>query len=266
MPITCPLELRCLTEEEFNAVDYRVMGHAFASQNELGRLCEEEIYQHDLQARLLPDGFRDVQIEVPVTVSHAGFSKVYSVDIVVEHAVYELKAAAALSAEHQAQLLNYLFLLGVPRGKLVNFRPPKVDGCVHATRISPEARRRVSVDATRWRDVTRECATLRQTMGELLADWGAFLEVALYQDALTHLLGGESCVVQRLPLHRDGLSLGAQRFLVHSAGTAFRVTAVTEGAEGIEAHLRRLLALTDLQAIQWINLDHADIHFVSLTR
>jgi len=266
MPITCPRELRRLTEEEFDEVDYRVMGHAFACQNELGRLCEEEAYQRDLQARLLANGFRDVQIEVPVTVSHAGFSKTYSIDLVADHAVYELKATAALLPEHQAQLLNYLFLLGVPRGKLVNFRPPKVDGCVHATRISPEARRQVNLDTTRWRDVTPECATLRETMGELLADWGAFLEVALYQEALTHLLGGESSVAQRVPLHRNGLALGTQRFHVHSPGTAFRVTAVSDGAEGIEAHLRRLLALTDLQAIQWINLDHADIRLVTLTR
>ncbi len=32
-----------------------------------------------------------------------------------------------------------------------------------------------------------------------------------------------------------------------------------------ESHLRRLLALTDLRAMQWINLNHTDIQFVTLT-
>ncbi len=266
MPISCPIGLRSLSAEEFEEVDYRVMGHAFACQNELGRLCEEAIYQRDLQARLLADGFRDVQVEVPVTVSHGDFSKVYSLDLVADHAVYELKTAARLSSEHQAQLLHYLFLLGVKRGKLLNFRPPKVEGRIHATRLSPDIRRQFTVNHARWQDVTSGCAVLRQVMGELLADWGAFLEVPLYQEALTHLLGGEALVVQRLPLHRNGLLLGTQRFPLHSQGVAFRVTAVTEDTRGTEAHLRCLLALTKLQAVQWINLNRAEVQFVTLAR
>ena len=133
MPISCPLDVRALTEEEFEERDYRIMGHAFASQNRLGRLCEEGIYQRDLQARLLADGFQSVHIEEPVTVSHADFTKVYSLDLIADDAVYELKTVTALNNEHQAQLLNYLFLLEIPRGKLINFRPAKVQGRIHAT-------------------------------------------------------------------------------------------------------------------------------------
>ncbi len=247
-------------------MDYRVMGHAFASQNELGRLCEEGVYQRDLQARLLADGCLGAQIEAPVTVFHADFSKTYLVDLVVSDAVYELKAVAALTGEHQAQLLHYLFLLGVPRGKLINFRPPKVTGRICATPLSPDARRLAKVDTGRWRDVTPECATLRHTALELLDDWGAFLAVALYQEALTHLLGGEPRVVQRLPLRRGDVELGTQRFHVHGHRAAFRLTALSAQSEATEAHLRRLLALTDLHALQWINLSHADAQFVTLSR
>lgn len=266
MPISCPLDVRCLSAEEFEQLDYRVMGHAYACQNELGRLCEEGIYQRDLQARLLADGFRDVQIEVPVTASHGSFTKAYSPDLVADHAVYELKTAAALSAEHQAQLLHYLFLLGVQRGKLINFRPAKVDARIHATWLSPASRAQVTLDSTRWRGVTPPCAALRQAMEELLADWGAFLDFALYQEALTHFLGGEATVVQRLPLRRNGLSLGTQRLHVHSPEAAFRMTALTKDLDTTEASLRRLLALTDLQVLQWINLNHEKIQFITLTR
>ena len=105
MPINCALDIGPLTPEKFQEMDYRVMGHAFASQNRLGRLCEEGAYQRDLQARLLADGFRRVCIEVPITVSLDDFTKTYSLDLVVDDAVYELKTAAALNEEHQAQLL-----------------------------------------------------------------------------------------------------------------------------------------------------------------
>ena len=33
-----------------------------------------------------------------------------------------------------------------------------------------------------------------------------------------------------------------------------------------ESHLQRLLALTDLRAMQWINLNHTEIQFITLTR
>lgn len=52
MPIICPLRLKPLSQEVFKPLDFRVMELAFASQNELGKLCDEVIYQHDLLARL----------------------------------------------------------------------------------------------------------------------------------------------------------------------------------------------------------------------
>jgi len=266
MPVTCPLAIRGLTAAEFDKIDFRVMGQAFASQNELGRLCEEGIYQRDLQARLLADGFEEVQVEVPVTVSHAGFSKVYFLDLVANQAVYELKTAAALSKEHEAQLLNYLFLLGLPRGKLINFRPAKVEGSLHAASVTPEERRQVKVDLARWQDVTPGCATLKQTMLGLLADWGGYLSTALYEEALTDLLGGESRVMERLPLRRKGVYLGDQQFRLHSPDMAFRVTAVTWEPEALGTNLRQLLSLSELRGLQWINLNHANVQFVTLTR
>ncbi len=264
MPISCPRAVRPLTAEEFQELDYRIMGHAFASQNKLGRLCDENAYQRDLQARLLVDGFRSVEIEVPVVVSHRDFQKVYSLDLVADDALYELKAATTLVGEHQAQLLNYMFLLGVPRGKLINFRPPKVQGRIHATSLTPGDRHRFQFEADGWRDMSDRCSILRQMMRELLDDWGAFLDYGLYQEALTHFCGGEAHVIQRLPLSRDGVSLGTQRFHVLSTGIAFHVTAVHENYKAMESHLRRLLSLTDLHAMQWINLDHSDIQLVTI--
>ena len=44
MPITSLICVRTVRQEEFAQIDYRVMRHAFDSQNELGRLCDEIIY------------------------------------------------------------------------------------------------------------------------------------------------------------------------------------------------------------------------------
>jgi hypothetical protein len=67
MPISGPLGLRPINQEKFAELDYRVMQVALECQNELGRLCEEAIYQHDLVARLKSTGLA-AATEVRVTV------------------------------------------------------------------------------------------------------------------------------------------------------------------------------------------------------
>jgi GxxExxY protein len=266
MPIHCPVKIASLSADEFEQLDYRVMGHAYASQNELGRLCDECVYEADLKARLLAGGFRSVQTQVPVTVTHRDFSKNYFLDLIADDALYELKAATSFVGEYETQLFNCLFLLGIQRGKLLNFRPQKVQGKIIATSLTQAEHRRFSSVAEHWNDLTLGCAVLRQTMLDLLQDWGAFLDFALYQEALIHFLGGASSVERQVSLHRNGLDLGRQRMFIHAPGVAFRITAYTESQSHIESHLRRLLALTDLKAIQWINLNHAKIEFTTIQR
>ena len=122
MPIHCPLSIRTLSAEEFEERDYRVMGHSYACQNELGRLCDEGVYEADLKARLLAEGFGEVHTQVPVTVTHCNFSKTYYLDLVADDALYELKTNTTLTGEDYAQLIHYILLLGIQRGKLPNFR------------------------------------------------------------------------------------------------------------------------------------------------
>ena len=266
MPIHCPIQIRALSDEEFEERDYRVMGHAFVSQNELGRLCDERVYEADVLARLLADGFRAVHTQVPVTLSHRDFAKRYFLDLIADDALYELKTAAALTGEDDAQLIHYILLTGVRRGKLLNLRTSKVQGRLLATSLTHDIRRQFREDTTRWHPVSSECKQLRETLLALLADWGAFLDFNLYQEALIHFVGGEERVAKRLPLRRNAIELADQRFLVHASGVAFRITALTEGTQAQESNLRRLLALTELKAIQWVNLNHSEVQFVTLLR
>jgi hypothetical protein len=43
-PFHCPIPLRRLSRPEFDELSRQIMAHAFASQNELGRLCDEAMH------------------------------------------------------------------------------------------------------------------------------------------------------------------------------------------------------------------------------
>jgi GxxExxY protein len=268
MPITCPISPCRISQEEFAAIDYCVMRSAFACQNELGRLCDESIYQNDLASRLEAAGLGPVHREVPVVVTYGNFCKKYYLDLVVGNgAIYELKAAAQLIAEHKAQLLNYLFLLGVSHGKLINFRPAQVQSRFVNTTLTPEAWKDMTIDTSRWEEEGDRSRALRVAFVELVDDWGGFLELPLYSEALIHMLGGEAQVMQTLPLMRNGLMLGNQRLQLLAADTAFRITALPEAdAREYEQHLRSLLRHTALRAMQWLNMVRHTVHRVTLTR
>src|SRR5262249_33655701 len=150
----------------------------------------------DLVARVESAHLGMVRTEVPVVVSYRDFSKTYYLDLVIgDCAIYELKAVAELSPEHEAQLLNYLFLLEMGRGKLVNFRPAQVQTRFMNTTLTLESRRQMTVNPNRWIESDAASRHLRLTFLELLADWGGFLELPLYYSALTHFFGGEEKVL-----------------------------------------------------------------------
>ena len=173
MPIISAVPLQVIDQEEFAAIDYRVMGCAFDCHNEFGRLCDEVIYQQDMAARLVPAGLGPVRTNIPVTAVHRDFAKTYYLDLVVgDKAIYELKTASGLVSEHDAQLLNYLFLEGVSHGKLINFRPAQVQSRFVNTTLTPETRRQMTAETRHWKEGEEGSNILRLTIQALLEDWG----------------------------------------------------------------------------------------------
>jgi hypothetical protein len=67
-------------------------------------------------------------------------------------------------------------------------------------------------------------------------------------------------------MFRAGLPLGNQQFLLAGPDTAFRVTAFTQYLDDHETHLRRLLQHSPLRTLDWINMNHHVIQFVTLTK
>jgi hypothetical protein len=99
----------------------------------------------------------------------------------------------------------------------------------------------------------------------LLADWGAFLDARLYEEALVHFSGGDAACIRRVELVRAGHPIGTHRIQQHAPDLCFHVSAVTKELPAYHSHLNRLLKLTGLRGMQWINLAHHQIQFVTLT-
>ena len=260
MPISCPIALQAMSTEQFAELDYQVMKHAFDTHNEIGRLADESIYQADFAVRIgsIP---HPVSREVPVDVTFRDFSKTYYLDLVVaESAVYELKTVTALTPEHEAQLLNYLLLLDRRRGKLINFRPASVESRFVNAPMSAQERRSFDLAKSNWsgpRDFER-------LVIDLLRDWGTGLEMSLYQQAITHLLGGEEQVNRLLPLTRSRNDLGQQRFHLMDDRTAFRITTFERPSNRYAGQIHRLRQLSPLSSFHWINIGRKAVTFTTV--
>lgn len=263
MPIVVPFHLPSLSAEAFGRLDYEVMRLAFETQRSLGRSCDESIYQKDLADRLEASGLGPTHLEATIQARHGSFVKDYHLDLVVaEQAVYELKAARNLGREHEAQLLNYLLLTDSPRGKLINFRGPSVESRFVNNALSRSERYRHEVCECSWMGSEE----LKRYLSDLIEDLGLFLDATLYNQALVHALSGGETAVQRVDLVSDGRALGSQTFQMCDTDQAFRVTTLHQQKKAQRVSLQKLLNLTPLRALHWINLDRHQVELTTLTR
>jgi GxxExxY protein len=266
MPIQCKIAPVDLSHDEYHALDHQVMGVIFAVHNALGNQCDEGIYQKEIVYRCLEKGLA-VKQEAPIQVSWGSFSTTYSMDLVVNDGiVYELKTSESLHARHRQQIMNYMFLSGVAKGKLVNLRPSSVcSEFVNAT-VTSQERFRYRIESDKWINVDENSSWAKETLAALLADWGAFLDIQLYLDAIGHLRGGDVAFLQPVEIEYQGRRLGTQLMHLLSPAVALRLTAVKEGARDFKLHLLRLLNHTRLAAIQWVNFDRHVISMETLPR
>jgi GxxExxY protein len=263
LPIVLPFPIRNLTQREFDEVDAVVMRCAYASQNALGRLCEERVYENDLAARLRSVGLSEVHTQFPIQVVHQDFAKEYRLDLIADQAPYELKTVAGFVGKHDAQVFHYAMMLGVNHFKLLNFRQAKVNGVLRFNAVLAEQRHQPVWNLCEWRPLTPACEMLQTRMAALIADWGTHLDSYLYEEALTYFCGGESACLRRVPVARDALQLGTHQVRMHSDGVIFVVSAFGDSPVQ-RGHLQRLLRLTGQRAIQWINLNKREVSLTTL--
>lgn len=262
MPINYEIQLTPLSQDEFHALDYEVMGLTFAIHREMGRFWHEKIYRRKLANRCLQAGFKKAVLEFPIQVSYQSFSKFYYIDLLIDDAlIYELKAVQALSVAHRTQTLNYLFLTGRQHAKLVNMGPASVEHRFVSTRITSAKRYTFTINESAWRDLDEDSVWLKQLLTQLLREWGTFLDTHLFYDAIYHFRGGEENVVKTIEAVNGSQILGRQKVHLLNPAIAFKISSVTKAVSSYEQDLRRFIQYTPLRAIQWINFNHEQIMF-----
>ena len=254
MPIHVGAEIRRMGDEEFKARVYEVMGHVFDVHAELGRLLHEKIYQREVAFRLA-----DAQREVPVEVRFEDFSKTYYLDLLIGGGVIiEMKAVEALAQRHQRQLMHYLFLTGLPHGKVVNLRPEQVEHVFVNNVLSVSARGSFAVVDDGWQEI--ETRRFKDRMTAALRDWGVGLDLGLYEEAAAHLCGQRFDEETEVGISLGARGLGTQRDAPGRAGVALRITALpSQRHTEYHASLLRLLDHAELKAIQWVNITQGTV-------
>ena len=104
---------------------YDTIGAIHEVHKELGPGLNEKIYQESLQLELLE---RNIPFQKELTFHPTYHGKemesTYRLDFLINSdIIVELKSVESLTSEHKAQLFNYMRLLKVSVGILVNFYP-----------------------------------------------------------------------------------------------------------------------------------------------
>jgi len=258
MPIQIPIKTRRLSQSEFGNISYCVMEHAFAFQKQFGRFFNEAIYKNGLAERV--DGSR---IEIPITVSHRTFSKQYFIDFFVgEGGIFELKCVEKIIPRHRAQLTNYLLMADLEHGKIINFRPPKIEhkfvNCT--TRLAEQKSPRFEYH--NWRTTDIEIERFEHLIDKLVSDWGVGLSSSLYTEAVIHFMGTTSSV------DVNGLTriLGTHDVSLLSERIAFKITTMTKELDDFRIHAKRFLDQTWLDHLVWANMIIGEVRLELISR
>jgi len=266
MPIDCTFLVKPLDQNSFHIIDKVVMGHAFDIHNEFGRFCDERIYQDELTYRCTTSGI-EILREPMVCVMHQDFSKQYLLDILADAGtIYELKAVKGLNGNHEAQLINYLLLTGLNHGKLINMRSGSVEYRYVSTRLTNEKRCSYSFGPDGWASSDPCASRLYDLLKTLLDDWGVFLEIQLYREALIHFLGGEDRVLKPVDIQVGDRIVGTQKIGLLQKNTAFHLSAIQADHASYQKHMTRLLEHSSLSRIYWINFQGSEIQLKTLAK
>ena len=260
MPIFRTTETIRPTQPEFGQIAYDVMNCVYEIHNEFGRLFDEAVYKHELAARM-----SGMELELPVTVSHGSFSKLYRLDVLAnKRGIFEFKAAESIVPRHRGQTINYLLLFDLPHGKIINVRPERVGDEFVNCHLRLDALRDPSVNTASFESVLAGASFFHDHLISMIQDWGSGLETGLYEEALTHFLGGEEQVLMPVPVMGAKGHLHDQKMRLVAPDVAFKITAFPDRLEAFEVHARRLLQHTSLKAIHWAKITHQHVTFTTI--
>jgi GxxExxY protein len=265
MPVGCAVPLRRVGDAAFEAIEYELNGACFDVHNEHGRLCDERIYRNLIAMECRRRGLDAVYTEVALLVVHDSFEKNYYLDLLIDgFLIVELKTVEFVTGEHRSQVINYLLLTGLRHAKLINMRSTSVDSKTERMPLTPEERRELNIRNVGGGPLSQRGHWFRRTIRDLLKDWGSFLSISLYREAIMHYLGGRDYVETVIDYVDGSTVVGGQRVRLLDEHTAFQITALKDDLQGYEMHLRRLFQHTPLKSIEWVNINNHDIMFTTI--
>ena len=257
MPISLKTSIRRLTQAEFGDIAYEVMGVVYRLRNELGRFFVERIYKQALFASL-----PGMEIEVPIELTWRDFTTTRFLDVlVVGGAAFEFKAVEKLTNSHRAQLLNYLLLMDLSHGKLVNLKPARIEEEFVNTTLRHADRVHFKITESDYQTQHPTARFFRDSLIDSLNDWGTGLELGLYFEAMTHILGGVSAVEQNIDVIWNGQMIGKQPVRLAGPDVAFHLTAMGDSLDDFESQAQCSLDHTRLRAFLWANISRQQVTF-----
>ena len=262
MPIESSIPISVISQDEFHAIHKVMLGHAFDIHNDFGRLLDESIYKAELASRCIKSGF-DARREVLIRVRHQAFAKDYFIDLLLDDStITEAKTSKTLTEAHRGQGINYLLLAGTHHGSLVNFRPSSLGREFLSTHLTHAIRRRFEVHDRNWPS-DDDHARLREVAAAFCADVGIGLDLPLYREAFAFLLGINN--PQLVPIISGDRRLGHHEMYLLNQDTGLAVTALSDTAD-YRMHLQRLLSITTLAEMAWVNLRIGRIELTRMKR
>ena len=111
------------TRKQIDELSYQIIGAAIEVHKHIGPGMLESVYQTCLEIELTERGLSFKQeLEIPIEYKGHHIQGQFRCDFFVEELiVLELKAVSELLPIHEAQVINYMNLLKIPKGILLNF-------------------------------------------------------------------------------------------------------------------------------------------------
>jgi hypothetical protein len=193
-------------------------------------------------------------------------NKMISYSMMNHGSICELKAVDSLIGQHDSQVLNYLLLADLQFGKLINFSSPSVQYRFVTTTLNSTDRMNYKIDETFWLSKVSSGNLIRDILYRLLAEWGVFLDVNLYRDALFYLLGGRDSLHRSVNVFVGGQAVGTQKLCCLDEETCLHISSTIRHFDTYRKQLLKLFDHTNLKHIQWINFNRAIVQMITLKK
>jgi len=112
-----------MTQKQITELTYKILGACIEVHKILGAGLLESVYHRALQEefRIQKINFKS-EFKIPVNYKGVDLNCGFQCDFIIEDSVVlEIKSVSEFHDIHKAQILNYMNLLKVPKGMLINF-------------------------------------------------------------------------------------------------------------------------------------------------